>query len=409
MYDRFWYEVPKDGGCHGALASRVQCCLVNYHRKPATINGVRKAVLVVSCVLLFCGASPVEALEDAKKCVKASFKGDASTYNPNFPGYRTGGQGLATGGKYNPSEFEAALQLDLAKQYKCGYGAGAVCAAIVSAPSGRAMVVKINDNGPLVPGRIIDLNEKSMRYLSADFNGQNRGLVKDVTVTLLCSLEGQYFGPLDEKSREEWLKRVFDAPYANRDGALARPYTVGFPAGGPSPYSGSLQSSDDYCITSIQPVVVQPRGSVPDSQCYNPRASQQQLPPPPQQQMQMSPTQSPSVQAAPNKNASQQLNQAFGEESNPDTVSQAPVAALIIAQSPRIPRGGKTLISWVSVGMTPDSCSVSLNDAPFASGNRGSKVLAPSATQNNGTLSFTLSCTSSAGESIEKEVKVVVQ
>lgn len=89
--------------------------------------------------------------------------------------------------------------------------------------------------------------------------------------------------------------------------------------------------------------------------------------------------------------------------------SSVPPASLIIAQSSRIPRGGKTLISWVSVGMASNSCNVSLNDAPFASGNRGSKALPPNSTQASGTLSFTLSCSSPAGTSIEKDVKVVVE
>ena len=114
---------------------------------------------------------------------------------------------------------------------------------------------------------------------------------------------------------------------------------------------------------------------------------------------------SPSAQQSKNQPGTQAGSS--GTEGS-GTSSSVPSESLIIAQSSRIPRGGKTLISWVSVGMVPDSCSVSLNDAPFASGNRGSKALPPGSTQNSGTLSFTLSCTSPTGTS-EKEVRVVVQ
>jgi rare lipoprotein A len=148
-------------------------------------------------------------------CVKATFKGIASTYNPNKPGWKTGGQSLATGGTYNPNEYEAALQLDLAKQYRCGYGAGAVCQAIVQTPSGKSLLLRINDNGPLVPGRIIDLNEKSMRYLSGGSLGDNSGLLKDVTVTLLCDSSNTQLGPLNDQERAEWASKTFGAPYAN--------------------------------------------------------------------------------------------------------------------------------------------------------------------------------------------------
>ena len=175
-------------------------------------------------------------------CIKASFRGDASTYNPNFPGWQTGGQSLATGGRYNPNEYAAALQLGLAERYGCGYGRGAICHAVVQAPNGRAMIVRINDNGPLVGRRVIDLNEKSMRYLSGGSMGQNSGVLRDVTVTLLCGIEGTMLGPLDPSERAAWASRTFDAPYANVGGYGASPFgasspfnagaNAGYPSGG---------------------------------------------------------------------------------------------------------------------------------------------------------------------------------
>ncbi len=142
---------------------------------------------------------------------KVVFRGDASTYNPNYPGYKTGGQSLATGGRYNPNAWEAALQLGLARKYRCGYGAGKTCCAIVQEPRGRSLIVKINDNGPLTAGRIIDLNEKSMQYLSHGTSRPNSGIIKNVSVALLdgnnCTT-----GPVDEADREKWNKAIVSAP-----------------------------------------------------------------------------------------------------------------------------------------------------------------------------------------------------
>lgn len=174
--------------------------------------------LVACCLFLLTWSFGVYAANGVESCVKGTFKGDASTYNPNFAGWKTGGQSLATGGKYDSNSFDAALQLDLAKRYKCGYGSGAVCHAVVQAPNGRSMIVRINDNGPLVPGRIIDLNEKSMRYLSDGKYGKNSGVVKSVTVTLLCGAVGGTLGPLNEKDREAWKNVVLNTPVTNMFG-----------------------------------------------------------------------------------------------------------------------------------------------------------------------------------------------
>jgi rare lipoprotein A (peptidoglycan hydrolase) len=46
----------------------------------------------------------------------------------------------------------------------------------------KYVIVKINDVGPLRPGRVIDLNERSMRYFDPT---QQLGLISDVKVTLL--------------------------------------------------------------------------------------------------------------------------------------------------------------------------------------------------------------------------------
>ena len=50
--------------------------------------------------------------------------------------------------------------------------------ALVEA-AGKKAIVKINDVGPLTPGRIIDLNERAMRYFDPSLN---RGVIANVKV-----------------------------------------------------------------------------------------------------------------------------------------------------------------------------------------------------------------------------------
>lgn len=124
--------------------------------------------------------------------IKGVETGAASTYNPAKPGWRTGGTKLATGGRYNPKAYEAALQTDLAAKYQMGHGKYPQNGFALVEQGDKKLIVKINDNGPLVPGRIIDLNEASMRYLSNNKYGNNSGVLGDVKVTVL---EGTGYTP----------------------------------------------------------------------------------------------------------------------------------------------------------------------------------------------------------------------
>lgn len=178
----------------------------------------RLVALAVWGIVFFGTTHAVDAQAVDTSCIRGKLRGDASTYNPNLPGWRTGGQALATGGRYNPNAYEAALQLDWARRYGCGYGSGKVCDAVVEGPTGRSMVVRINDNGPLVPGRVIDLNEKSMRYLSNGQYGNNSGVLRGVTVTVLCGTMGGFSGPLDAKDAAEWNARTFNIPASTNPG-----------------------------------------------------------------------------------------------------------------------------------------------------------------------------------------------
>ncbi|MBI4133125.1 hypothetical protein HY478_00775 [Candidatus Uhrbacteria bacterium] len=311
--------------------------------------------------------------EAAVPCIKTSFRGDASTYNPNYAGYKTGGQALATGGRYNPNEYEAALQLGLATRYGCGYGSRAICYAIVQAPSGRAMTVRINDNGPLTPGRVIDLNEKSMRYLSAGSYGQNSGVIRNVIVTLLCGIEGQQLGPLEAREREEWANRTYDAPYANTSGYATRP--VGVSSGAPAG-SGGQTTSPYY---------------PPQTQVPSPQSPGYPITAPPISFVPTTPILFTPLFPFPTT-----------------TVPRLPIASASISVQPReVARGETSVVSWSSVGAVSNSCKVSVlsggRDVLVGQGNKGSRQVQISPTSSTGTLTFTLRCTSLAsGSRIER-------
>ena len=341
---------------------------------------MRKGVLFLCVLGLLFSTSVTEA---ADPCIKASFRGDASTYNPYLPGWRTGGGTLATGGPYNPNSYDAALQLNLAKQYRCGYGSRAICHAVVQAPNGRAMVVRINDNGPLVPGRIIDLNEKSMQYLSGGSMGRNSGIVKNVTVTLLCAIEGMALGPLDPSEREAWASRTFDAPRVNTGGYATSPF------GNVTPFSNAPASSGYGSGGTANP-------SVGTSYPSGGTAYQQ-----------------PSYQ--------QPISQALLQNQfqlQPDGVSAPsvtpPSAASLMVQPRQVSRGEQAVASWTSVGMSKSKpCRITVvssgKEILVGQGNEGSRQLKIGANSSVGTLTFTMRCTSLAGTSVERTAVLTVK
>ena len=113
----------------------------------------------------------------------ATIVGVASTYNPFRPGRMEGGKQTASGERYNPVEWTAAIQTDLrekfggvsyGKQYRPAY-------ALVESVDKKA-IVKINDIGTLKPGRVIDFNEQTMRYFDPTLK---LGLIPGVMVTPL--------------------------------------------------------------------------------------------------------------------------------------------------------------------------------------------------------------------------------
>jgi rare lipoprotein A len=107
--------------------------------------------------------------------------GAASMYNPFERGYREGGPQTASGERYNPLAWAAAIQTGLRWMFG-GVRHGAKPKYALVEGLGRKAIVKINDVGPLAPGRIIDFNKQTMRYFDP---GLARGVIRNVKVTAL--------------------------------------------------------------------------------------------------------------------------------------------------------------------------------------------------------------------------------
>src|SRR4051812_19871441 len=126
--------------------------------------------------------------DDVSDVPGATLVGAASMYNPHKPGYREGGTKTASGERYDPSAWAAAVKTSLRKAFGgVRYGARPKYALIECV--GKKVIVKINDVGPLTPGRIIDLNERAMRYFDPSLQ---LGVIYDVIVRPLF---GDYWMP----------------------------------------------------------------------------------------------------------------------------------------------------------------------------------------------------------------------
>jgi rare lipoprotein A len=108
--------------------------------------------------------------------------GAASTYNPFKPGWREGGPNTASGERYDPSAWSAAIQINLRNLFGGVKYRERPKFALVEA-KGKKVVVKINDVGPLTPGRIIDFNERTMRHFDPSLR---LGVIYGVRVTPLA-------------------------------------------------------------------------------------------------------------------------------------------------------------------------------------------------------------------------------
>ena len=128
-----------------------------------------------------------------RTAVGSTIVGTASMYNPFKPGYREGGPSTASGERYESSAWAAAIKTNLREGFGgVRYGGGPTYALVEGMD--KKVIVKINDVGPLTPGRIIDFNERTMRYFDPSLR---LGLIRNVKVT---PLQGKDWtaGPVDK-------------------------------------------------------------------------------------------------------------------------------------------------------------------------------------------------------------------
>ncbi len=145
------------------------------------------------------------------------FVGIASTYNPNDPNDRFAGGGrTSTGELYDGDNWTAAIRTDL-RWYFGGvrYGRNYQPVFALVEGAGKKAIVRINDVGPLRPGRIIDLNARTMLYFDPALKA---GLIQDVKVTPLFAND-LAVGPVAPAQRvlAGDFEQFFSAPDLMRD------------------------------------------------------------------------------------------------------------------------------------------------------------------------------------------------
>lgn len=123
--------------------------------------------------------------------------GTASTYNPNEPGDPgSGNNETASGEHYDSRDWTAAIRTDLRARFGgVRYGKNYVPTYALVQTSTRQAIVRINDVGPLKPGRVIDLNEQAMRYFDPSLQ---RGLIGEVKITPLAGQQWALGPVLDD-------------------------------------------------------------------------------------------------------------------------------------------------------------------------------------------------------------------
>ena len=134
--------------------------------------------LVVSATAAQSESDPVGSSAAGNIASKHPIVGIASMYNPLRPGSMEGGLKTASGERYDPTDWTAAIKTSLRHRFG-GVQFGAKPKFALVEAAGKKAIVKINDVGPLTPGRIIDLNERAMRYFDPSLN---RGVIANVKV-----------------------------------------------------------------------------------------------------------------------------------------------------------------------------------------------------------------------------------
>lgn len=119
--------------------------------------------------------------------------GMASTYNPFAAPNGPEGFETASGEFYDPDTWTAAIQIDLRDRFGgVRFGRNYRPAFALVECGDKKAIVRINDVGPLAPGRIVDLSDRTMRYFDPGFEV---GVLSSVVITPLPGDDWQA-GPL---------------------------------------------------------------------------------------------------------------------------------------------------------------------------------------------------------------------
>ena len=156
-------------------------------RSSAAVCGAVFA-LAVSVTIARSEAGGVHSSAVVEAAAGHAIVGAASMYNPFKPGKEEGGPNTASGERYDPAVWAAAIKTSLREKFGGVHFGARPKYALVEAV-GKKVIVKINDVGPLVPGRIIDLNERTMRHFDPSLQ---LGVISGVKVS---PLSGDYWIP----------------------------------------------------------------------------------------------------------------------------------------------------------------------------------------------------------------------
>ena len=103
------------------------------------------------------------------------------TNNASFYGGRLHGSMTASGERFNQNDFTAAhKQLPFGTKVK-----------VTNPENGKSVIVRINDRGPYIKGRVIDLSTASFKAIE----DPNRGIIKNVVLEVISIGDNYRFFP----------------------------------------------------------------------------------------------------------------------------------------------------------------------------------------------------------------------
>jgi rare lipoprotein A len=171
--------------------------------------------------------------------IEGGIFGAASTYNPFAAPTEPEGFETASGEFYDPDRWTAAIRTDLRDQFGgIRFGRNYRPTFALVECGDKKAIVRVNDVGPLAPGRVIDLSDRTMRYFDPGFQ---LGLLRNAVVTPLPG-DDWVAGPLTD-----------DAQIAASDPPTGKEIIAGFNA------IGRLQASP-WAVSDVR----EPRQRVSD-------------------------------------------------------------------------------------------------------------------------------------------------